>query len=150
MEVYRIVQSQYAVRLQASGKAARWNREGEFVLYTSSSRSLATLELLVHNRNLSENKYEVLVISVPDEDLWYRQIRSDELSENWRSMMSLSETRMMGSGWYQAKNSLLLKIPSAVIVNEFNFLVNTLHGDFASRVKLVRREPFYKDVRIIE
>ena len=56
MLVYRITKAKYAKELVASGFRNRWNEDGQFVIYTSDSRSLACLENLVHRSNSGNNR----------------------------------------------------------------------------------------------
>ncbi len=151
MEVYRISTSKYAKYLTASGASARWNRDGEFVLYTASSRSLATLELMVHLNSIKPLiNYKIMVISIEDNDHLIEQIQSKILPKNWRDFNSYSKLQNIGSDWYRTNRSLVLKIPSAIITNEYNYIINTRHPDFLNSIKLVRSEDFYFDKRLLK
>jgi RES domain-containing protein len=149
MEIFRIALDAHSRSLSASGNAARWNQKGEFVLYASASRALASLELLVHNLNLVPPVcYRVMVISIADDDRLYKQIKIADLPPDWRGMMAVPELRAIGSSWYMNLQSPVLKVPSAVIVQESNYLVNTRHPDFIKSVQLVRTEEFFWDARL--
>ena len=52
LSTYRLCRKKYAGELLASGLANRWNREGQKIIYCASSRSLASLELLVHRSRI--------------------------------------------------------------------------------------------------
>ena len=79
MEVFRICHEKYANLLTSSGSANRWNFQGQNVIYTGSSRSLSTLELVVHrNAIVPTFLYKVMVISIADEDHLIQQIRLSE------------------------------------------------------------------------
>jgi len=150
MEVFRIATSKYAKSLIASGASARWNRGGEFVLYTASTRSLATLELMVHvNAIKLLTNYKVMVISIEDNDNHIEKLLSRKLPKNWRGFQAYSKLQSIGSDWYRSNRSLVLKIPSAIITSEYNYIINTRHPDFLKSVKLVRTEDFYFDERIL-
>ena len=70
MIVYRIVKEKYANGLFASGRSGRWNIEDQWVLYTSSSRALATLELLVHRSQVQPTSdFNVLEISIQSKSI---------------------------------------------------------------------------------
>ena len=65
MEVFRISKELYATSLSASGSANRWNTKGQQVIYTGSSQSLSSLELIVHRGAVqSTARYKVMVISI--------------------------------------------------------------------------------------
>ena len=151
MEVFRISSSKYAKSLTASGASARWNLDSEFVLYTASTRSLATLELMVHmNAIRTVGDYQVMVISVEDNDNNIKQLHSSALRKNWRDFESYLKLQSIGSAWYHSNESLVLKIPSAIITNEYNYIINFHHPDFSKCIKLVRTENFYLDKRLID
>lgn len=151
MEVFRISTNKYAQSLSASGVSTRWNRDGEFVLYTASTRSLATLELMVHmNAIRPVSNYKVMVISIQDNENIIKQLHRRSLPKNWRDFNTYSKLQSIGSDWYRSIDSLVLKIPSAIITNEYNYIINCRHPDFSKSIKLVRAEDFYFDKRLIE
>lgn len=149
MELFRISLEIYAGALTASGAANRWNVAGQFVVYAGSSRSLSTLELAVHRGAIQlTKKYKVMVISVADEDNLVKQVQIRDLPTNWRAMAAYSALQAIGSDWYTKQESLLLKVPSAVIIQEHNYLINSTHPDFVSKVSLVRTEDYFWDDRL--
>ncbi len=151
MEVFRISIEKYSNQLISSGKANRWNFDGEFVFYTASSRSLSTLELIVHRSSVvpAEN-FKVMVISIADDDHLYKQIKLSELPQSWRSLAAYSKLQSVGSEWIQTGESLVLKVPSAVIPQEYNFVINTRHPEFHKKVQLIRAEPYFWDQRLFK
>jgi len=150
MEVFRITRESLANNLNASGRANRWNMDDQFTIYTGSSRSLSTLELIVHKNAIhSALIYKVMIISIADEDDIFTTVPQDSLPKNWRSMSAYPELQQLGSKWYQANQSLILKVPSAVITKEYNYIINTKHPDFASKVSLVRTEDYFWDDRLL-
>lgn len=149
MELFRIAKEKYAFDLTPSGSANRWNLKDQQVIYAAGSRSLATLELAVHRSSITLNHpYRLMVLSVPDDDQFVLQVKTSMLPENWRSIAAYGSLQQIGSRWYQDKSSLLLKIPSAVIPMEYNYIINTLHPDF-DWVKLIRSESYFWDDRLI-
>ena len=149
MELIRISHKRHAKKLSSSGFANRWNLDGEFVLYTSASRSLATLELLVHRNSVTPiPDFEVMIISIADDDALVEQVKLNALPKNWRSFEAYHKLQKIGSEWYQSQRSLVLKIPSAVIPKEHNYLINTNHPDFKKCVSLVRNEAYFFDERL--
>jgi RES domain-containing protein len=55
----------------------------------------------------------------------------------------------LGSEWITSQESLVLKVPSAVVPYEYNFIINTEHPEFSSKVKLVRTEEYFWDSRLL-
>ncbi|MEX8548994.1 MAG: RES family NAD+ phosphorylase [Mucilaginibacter sp.] len=150
MEVYRIAEENFSNELTASGLANRWNNDNQFVLYTGSSRSLATLELVVARKSINpKSNYRVMIISIADEEELFTAVLKNNLPEDWRSTNSYSQLQQIGSDWYKSSQSLVLKVPSAVISQEYNYLINTKHPDFATKVSLVRTENYFWDERLV-
>ena len=151
MEVFRISLEKYALKLTASGAAGRWNQEGQFVLYTGSSRSLSSLELVVHRSSILTNTpYLVMVISISDDRKLYNEIKEADLPENWRFVTSYSKLQSIGIDWYNKKSSLILKVPSPIIPQESNYIINTEHKDFNDlNVLLTGNENFFWDKRLL-
>ncbi|MBZ9729399.1 RES family NAD+ phosphorylase [Salegentibacter sp. JZCK2] len=151
MEVFRISHINYSKKLSCSGSANRWNFDGEYVIYTGSSRSLSTLELVVHRNSVqSLPNYEVMIISIADIEELYEQIPIKKLPKNWRKLEAYYKLQNIGSKWYKEQRSLVLKVPSAVIPKEYNYIINTKHPDFSSNVSLVRNEDYFFDKRLLE
>jgi len=150
MEVFRICGEKYSRSLIPSGIANRWNDRGQKVVYAGSSRSLATLEMVVHRIALIPTQtYKVLVISIPDDDRFVKQVRASNLPDNWRTLAAYPSLQKIGSDWYKKRETLLLKVPSAVIPLEHNFIINTEHPDYEAAIKLVRAEDCFWDERLI-
>lgn len=150
MELFRISLEKYAGALTTSGAANRWNTEGQSVLYTGSSRSLSTLELVVHRSTIQPTEnYKVMVLSATDEDHLVQQVHTRELPANWRTIAAYGTLQKIGSDWYTKQESLLLKVPSSVIVQEYNYLINVTHPDFDKKIKLVRTEDYFWDGRLL-
>jgi len=147
MEVYRITLAKYAKQLIAPGSEARWNSRGYFVIYTAGSRALASLENLVHRDSEGlKSLFKVIVISLPDE-IGIAEISIKGLSENWTKSNNLYLTRQIGNTWLTSLSSCVLKVPSAVIKGEFNFLINPAHPSF-STIKIESLEEFEFDSRL--
>jgi RES domain-containing protein len=150
MEVFRITHIKWSISLSASGTPARWNSQNIFTIYSAASRSLACLEMAVHidNTRLLTEYYRVMVISIPDE-LKMEKILVSDLPANWNHTSDKSYKICQGIGdlWSRTGNSAILEVPSAIIKNERNYLINPQHPDFI-KIKIVDSEPFFFDPRI--
>lgn len=150
MFVYNIRKEKYAKELRASGVANRWNKNDEFVIYTGSSRSLSTLELVVHRSGISiDNSYKLMVIEINFNEDEILAITSKDLPKNWRTVEAYPKLQELGSKWYQNYKELILKVPSAVIPKEFNYLIHTKHPDFQQKVKIYEVEDYQWDKRLL-
>ncbi len=146
MHIFRITKKKYSNELISSGLSNRWNEKGEEVIYAPQTRSLACLENLVHRSGIMRvETYCTIIIDVP-EDLLIVEINLEDLPEGW----NLAQSKMcqeLGSSWYRSNNSAVLKVPSAVIPEEFNYVLNTRHPDF-KKIKRIKVVPFYFDKRV--
>ncbi len=149
MEVFRITKTQYADRLVASGGAARWNARGRFVIYTAATRALACLENVVHRsgEGLHDN-FRAMVIHIPD-FLRIQTIAPDQLPADWFAFTMYAQCQEIGENWLLSGKTAVLRVPSAIVRQEWNYLLNPAHPDF-SKIQLIRTEPFIFDPRIKE
>ncbi len=148
MEVYRITHKKWSKYLYATGVAARWNSRGVEVLYCASSRSLACLENIVHRNSVElTDTFDTMVIHIPD-DAPLVHLSLNELPSNWYKAGDkyYRKTRSFGDDWAAENKYLVLKVPSVIIKNEFNYLINPNHVDF-DRIKLITIESFFFDIK---
>jgi len=110
------------------------------MVYTSSTLSLALLELLVHfDRNHIPKGYAYIAIEIPNQ-IYISTLKSDQIKLG---------TQQVGSTWVQKQNSLLLEVPSMIVSIEKNYLINPNHSDF-KKLKVSKPEPFLMDPRLIK
>ena len=148
MIVYRITNSRYKDDISGAGaklRGARWNMPGTGMLYTAENISLSALEILVHI-GLSDirNLYHQLAIFIPDDTI-IKEINTHKLKPGW--FEDEEYTSFMGTEFIKTNNSLVLKVPSAIIAEEHNFLVNPNHPDF-KKIKIKKSKPFTFDERL--
>ena len=148
MEVFRISRSKWAEDLSGEGArlfGGRWNRKGTPCLYTSSSRSLAILEYSV-NVSLDEipRSLSIVTLKLPDQFL---EVKIHELPGNWKDVPAPASTRELGTRLLENGKHLIIRLPSAVIPEEFNFIINPLHKDL-KLCKIISVDDFVYDVRI--
>ncbi|MEM1406994.1 MAG: RES family NAD+ phosphorylase [Bacteroidota bacterium] len=147
MIVYRLTKSKYANTLKSSGTPNRWNRAHEYVIYTSSTVSLCALELLAHTSGVRPaGSYKMMKIEI-DDSVKLFEVLKQQLLENWNSLAAYHTTQMLGNQWYVLREYLILKVPSAIIPSEYNFVINTLHPAFGRRVKIKEVDDFFWDRR---
>jgi RES domain-containing protein len=146
MIVYRITTEQWSKSLQASGNPARWNARGRFVIYAAGSRSLACLENLVHRSGEWQGKmYKVMLIEFSDK-IKMDTIEESSLKKNWGQISQFSYCQTMALQWINGATAAILKVPSVIINNEYNYLINPQHPDF-KLIKLIGAEDFNFDER---
>ncbi len=151
MLVFRITQSKFASSLFAPGFAGRWNSENERIIYTAGSASLSCLEVLAHKSGsaLNSGRFSMAMIDVPDK-LSISEIKLAELqklNDEWYKVLNYPITQKLGNQWLAGMKSAVLKVPSAIVDREYNYLLNPLHSDF-SKIKVLDVTPFNFDSRL--
>lgn len=152
MKVYRITKKQYA-NLDGEGGLlypGRWHNKGHRVLYTSENKSLAILELLAHINKvviLSFN-FVLLEIIIPDE-IPIETVPDDILNKEWNSFTFSRKCQNYGSEFLAENKGLILKVPSVIVPNEYNYIINPNHPDF-NKIRLDEVNKFYFDTRLFK
>ena len=148
---WRIVKSRYA-STAFDGEGARlygglWNSPGTRMVYTSSTISLAVLEVLVHLQEASIlSSYSL--ISAGFDDVLVERLDRSMLPDGWRSYPAPSELQRIGDEWVRRQRSAVLEVPSVIVERESNYLLNPAHPDFSS-VVIGGPEPFTFDERLL-
>ena len=115
----------------------RWNSRGYRAVYLADSLALATLEVIVHGVSYETlQNYVCILATIPNKIIQEVDLKS--LPRNWRNDQPPAELRELGDRWLNEQKSAALKIPSAVIPVEFNYVLNPRHKDFG---KIVIAEP---------
>ncbi len=153
MIIWRLCKARYANQA-LSGEGARlyggrWSYPGVPIAYTASSLSLAALELLVHlDHDLAPSDLVSVAVTVPY-SVSVERIEIGELPRNWRVFPGPEKLKEIGSSWARGKRSLLLEVPSAVVPQEKNYLVNPQHPDFA-KLQIGEPRKFVFDPRLFK
>ncbi|HUO85405.1 MAG TPA: RES family NAD+ phosphorylase [Thermoanaerobaculia bacterium] len=149
IDVWRIIKSRYAdTAFDGEGarrSGGRWNSPGRALIYTSSTLSLAVLEIFVHLRNKEIlSAYSVIPARVPAgliQDL-------GDLPENWRTYPAPPALQLLGDAWIESGSSAALRVPSAIVESEYNYLLNPAHGRFGE-IEIGSPRPFAIDPRLL-
>lgn len=108
----------------------RWNNPGKLVVYTAESRALALAEILVHLEPTAVlSRYIVFQVEIDESYIAHLGLR--DLPKNWRAEPAPKRLQTLGDEWLDSGKSAVLRIPSAIVVGEFNYLLNPLHPDFS-------------------
>ncbi len=103
------------------------------MLYASESRALACLEVLVHlnsGDDLPLNRY-LVAIEIPD-SAWKQRVRFEpDIHIGWDAEPAGLVSLDWGTNWSNSRNSLLAEVPSVIVPDESNFLMNPLHPDMS-------------------
>jgi len=107
----------------------RWNSRGYRAVYLADSLALATLEVMVHGVSYATlQNYVCIVATIPKKIIQEVDLKS--LPGNWQDDLPPAEVRELGDRWLNEQKSAALKVPSAVIPVEFNYVLNPRHKDF--------------------
>ena len=150
MELFRIAQEQFADDLTGNGSrlfGGRWNSEGIFAVYASYSRSLALLETLAHTpaKMLGTKNYQLITLRVPD-IITIEEISFINLPVGWDAPDTRLYTQKLGDKFFQNNSRLMLAVPSVLMHEEINYVLNPLHTDM-KKVKIVNKRKVYFDKR---
>jgi RES domain-containing protein len=128
----------------------RWNPKGINLVYTSSSIALASLEYLVHNYHLlstAEICLAKIKIRTPKPIL---ELTTQELPIDWNLPLKiLQATQQFGKDFYLQRKDYIMKVPSAVVPQEYNLLLNPLHKHHSSTNVVEIMDPFVFDKRLL-
>jgi RES domain-containing protein len=149
MIVFRLSKSRFSKDLSGRGAelvGGRWNSKGLPMLYTSSSRALCTAEIAVHcPLGIVPFDYEIIEIEIPETSI--QIIQENQLSGNWKQFPHQNFIKKIGDEFLKKNEFLVLKVPSAVVSGDFNYLINPFHATF-SEVKIIKIEKFEFDKRL--
>ncbi|MGH9380131.1 MAG: RES family NAD+ phosphorylase [Thermoanaerobaculia bacterium] len=109
----------------------RWHSPGAPVVYTSASRALAMLEVLVNLTGAARQDLPacVLIWAGFSEHL-IEELPPRDLPTGWDAAAGSPAARVLGDTWLASKRSAVLRVPSVIVPGELNFLLNPLHSSF--------------------
>jgi RES domain-containing protein len=149
--VFRVLRAAFA-RTPFDGEGAyryggRWSSPGTRLAYASEHQSLAMLEYFVHLD--PEDAPDDLVLAPADvpSGVSRKRLQASELSAHWRETPAPPELAQIGDEFVKKAESCLLLVPSALAVNENNWLINPHHPEF-KQITLNPPEPLRYDPRM--
>lgn len=155
IEAWRLAAQEHSRTVQdmLSGEGAlrfggRWNSPGRRAVYLGGSLALASMELLVH-LGVPEvlRTYRKLLVRIPERLI--SVVDERELPSGWTMPGLHPVTQEIGDVWLDSRESAVLRVPSAVVPGEENYILNPLHPDFAD-IRTGAIEDFRFDSRILK
>ncbi|GEO07062.1 hypothetical protein AAE02nite_47260 [Adhaeribacter aerolatus] len=150
MIVFRLSKKQYCTALSGTGAylaGGRWNSKGTALLYTAESRALCMAEVAVHLPiGIVPKDYFLVTLEIPDEDT--ETVELSSLAPDWHTFPHLTATQQIGDNFVKAGQFLALKVPSAVVPGDFNYLLNPQHPNWAKITLVGEPTPFPFDSRL--
>lgn len=150
IRAWRLVAAAYADRMMSGGGAyrrgGRWNSRGRAVVFLSESLSLCVLENLVHMVKAPMlRSFKSIWVDIPESSI--RTLEKKDLPLLWKAVPAPQETKQIGDRWFDNKVSPVLKVPSTVVPEEWNFVLNPMHPDF-NELKIGQVRDFSFDERL--
>jgi RES domain-containing protein len=152
MNVFRISKTKYLTDdlngIGAGLYGGRWNNIRIPCVYTSESQSLCILE---HLSNISKKiylheKFTITTIFIPDNCI--STPAPKHLPKNWYLIPAAKESKDFGSQLLISKINLAYRLPSAIVQNEFNIIIDPEHKDIR-KISIIEQKPFIIDKRIM-
>lgn len=147
---WRLVRSSHAAQA-FDGEGAwlypgRWNSPGIRMVYTADSPALAALDILIQiHGEPPDDRYVLIAATFPERTV--TRLDPGELPQGWATYPAAPPLRILGDTWIARNTSLVLAVPSAVIPEQHNFLINPRHPDFPS-LKIAVPRAFTFDPRL--
>lgn len=149
MRVWRICSRRHQAFDGAGARryGGRWNRPGISIIYTSGSLSLAALEYFVHvDPDIAPEHLIAISADIP-RNVAIESKKIADLPEGWRRYPAPEASQNIGIAWVKKGAALVLAVPSVLIPEEFNYLINPAHRDFR-RIRINKPIPFHFDPRL--
>ena len=150
MMIYRLAIEAFKDDLSGTGSklfGGRWNHPGYPAIYTSENISLAVLEIIVNtDKNYIPPSYYLLKLQIPD-NLPFKLITQAGLKEKWYTDFEYAQ--FIGSKFLELGKEAVLKMPSAIVKEEYNYLLNPAHTDF-KKITIKESTPFDLDIRLLK
>jgi RES domain-containing protein len=151
VQAFRIAKNRYLRDLSGTGAmlyGGRWNQKNIPIIYVAENRALATVEYLVHiPLSIIPKNLSIACFEIPD-DIIPEEVSIAMLPKNWRDYPAPVKLADLGSEWALAKRSLLLRVPSVVVADQFNLLINPNHPEI-TRVTISRIEKYTFNKRLL-
>lgn len=150
MIVFRLAKSKYSLNLSGKGAektGGRWNSKGTSIIYTSESRALCTAEIAVHiPLGILPKDFKLVMIEIPD-SVRVKEIILNQLPQDWNSIPHSGSTQEIGDVFINEQKYAVIKVPSAAVPGDFNYLINPAHADF-NKIKIIDSVAFVFDQRL--
>jgi RES domain-containing protein len=149
-KLWRVVKRKHAATA-FDGKAAqrfggRWNSPGRRAVYASATKSLAVLEVLVH-LDVGRPLPHLVAFSFDIDDEIVDRLAATPLPRHWRTPRGLLATQAIGDEWLASGHALALAVPSVIVPDESNYVLNPAHPGFG-HLKFGLPVPFILDPRL--
>ncbi len=150
MQAWRIAKERYALDRAGTGSqltGGRWNSQGVAVIYAGLTPGVCALEKLVHTSDHLIADLVLVSIQLPDDDSLYKKYLPSDLPKGWSAVPSSTASIEFGDRFVAEQKYLGIILPSAVMPEEFNLLINPGHPAYHLVSYKIER-PFTFDERL--
>lgn len=150
MHAWRIAKRQFALDRQGNGArlaGGRWNSPGVAVVYAGMTPEIAAMEKLVHTGDILPSDLVLVRFELPDTQNLYRSYEVEDLPEGWDALPGSAAAVNIGDAFVMNCNFLGMIVPSSVMPEAKNIVLNPNHNAFAIVSMSVIR-PFEFDSRL--
>ena len=150
MQAWRIAKRAYALDRQGTGArltGGRWNSPGVAAIYAGMTPEIAALEKLVHTSDILPRDLVLSVIELPSDERLYLRLTVADLPDGWDALPSSTTAASIGDAFLRASTHLGLIVPSAIMPEALNIVLNPSHPEFNSVTFSIVR-PFEFDSRL--
>lgn len=150
MQAWRISKQQYALDRIGTGAqmfGGRWNSIGVAAIYVGLTPAICSLEKLVHTSNILINDLVLVTVELPDDPQLYYTYQVSDLPADWDALPSSTSSVAIGDSFVAEGRYLGIQVPSAIMPESFNMVLNPNHPAFAQVTFNIER-PFIFDTRL--
>lgn len=147
--LWRIARRPYALDRLGTGardSGGRWNSVGTAVIYTGRTIAIAALEKFVHVSGVVPRDLVLVRVELPENHSSETPTLAD-LPRGWDALRPGPSSMQFGTRWVTENRSLVLYVPSAILPEEINGVLNPNHPEFAGVTMDIER-PFHYDRRM--
>jgi len=148
MHVYRITNCIYSRDLSGKGASlygGRWNNKNTYIVYTAESRSLALLEIIAHMGKIPLKGFCLVTIDIPDDCIQIFPV--ENLPDDCFANPAPDYIKVIGDNFIKVNKYLALKLPSSLMREENNYLLNPRHSGF-NKIRVVNERTIDIDSRL--
>lgn len=150
IRAWQLSKARYAGDLSGQGAARdgqRWNQAGQCAVYLGLTPEITVLEVLVHINGVASTSLVLCGYDIPAEPALIQDLDPKALPDGWNAIPHGQASACWGGNWLRSGQQLGLVLPSVVVPQARNLLLNPLHPAMA-QVSLVHKEPFRLDQRL--
>lgn len=150
MQLWRITTEKWALDRTGDGarlQGGRWNPVGWPALYAGTNIEICALEKYVHISGVKNLKLHLVSIHIPDQASLYHRPKLGELPSDWAALPVSAGSQEFGKKWLKSCQQLVMFVPSVIIPEATNAVINPAHP-VISKVKIQITREFQFDSRM--